>query len=126
MLAYADENGLKAATTHYNIPITTIWAWRGMRKKKQKNQHRKSQSRLESDQSDHSILSDVQSEDSSLDSSLSSESSRRGKTWVKHDISDDKKQEIIEDYLKLGMGPTVAKHDIPRQTIRNWALGQAR
>ena len=113
MLAYADEKGLKAATTHFNIPITKIWAWRG----KRRNQHRKSQRRIGSDQSDESILPDIPE-----DSDLNSSNSKKRGTWTKHDIDDAKKQEIIEDYLKIGMGPTVEKYNIPRQTIRNWAL----
>ena len=123
VLAYADENGLKAATTHFNVPITKIWQWRGIKKQRQKkDQQMKNQSRIESDQSDESILPDIQSEDSNLVSSQSETPSKRRVNWSKHDVDNAKKQEIIDDYLKMGMGPAAEKHNIPRQTIRNWAL----
>ena len=54
-----------------------------------------------------------------------SEGSRSRKNKV-YDYDEETKSKVVEAYLKDGAVVTEGKYNIPRQTIRNWALKQGR
>jgi len=102
VLDYCKENGLKAASDKFKVPLPTIWDWKAKEKKKMKNPKR-------------------------LKNDIVQGYSKDLKNETIKEYSEELKNEIVMFYKEHGSKACEVKFKVPRQTVRNWAvnMGQA-